>query len=121
MPEHRDSGADDGRGCRAHRRGEHCESCAGGHSQGFASLKAQPPEYVTCPNCGCAARVGLHGGGSCQQCFTPFRVSCSRCGQLGAVAYGVCGSCQTADREPQGESMRLFTPAPTQLPGQLSM
>lgn len=39
---HRDSGADDGRGCRTHRQGGHCPDCAGGMSQGFAITKAKP-------------------------------------------------------------------------------
>jgi hypothetical protein len=29
-----------------------------------------------------------------------------------------CESCREADRAPQGEAVRLFTPAPAQLPGQ---
>jgi hypothetical protein len=77
-------------------------------------------EYTTCPKCGCSCRVRA-GGGTCQQCFTPFRVDCSRCGQVGAVAYGVCDPCQQATRAPQGEAMRLFAPAPNQIPGQLNL
>ena len=79
------------------------------------------PEYVTCPRCGCSARVGLHHSAHCVQCFTTFRtdISCPGCGQLGRDT--VCDSCREADREPQGESMRLFTPAPNQIPGQLAL
>jgi hypothetical protein len=44
---------------------------------------------------------------------------CSRCGQMSDAA-GVCASCRTLERKPQGETVRLFEPAPTQLPGQLN-
>lgn len=33
---------------------------------------------------------------------------------------GRCGACVQRDREPQGSPVRLFEPAPTQLPGQTS-
>lgn len=58
---------------------------------------------------------------------------CERCGQscitihpdgwsvpmlsTGAI---VCEPCQQREREPQGETVRLFEPAPTQLEGQMS-
>jgi hypothetical protein len=78
------------------------------------------PDHVTCPRCGCAARVGPHHSAHCVQCFTSFRtdVACPRCGQLGRA--DVCTTCRDADRQPQGEAMRLFTPAPTQIPGQFA-
>lgn len=54
-------------------------------------------------------------------------VNCAPCGQVTLVsershmlAAFVCESCQSADREPQGEAVRLFEPAPTQITGQLS-
>ena len=43
MPEHRSSGADDGRGCRAYRQGQPCGVCDGLLSQGFANTKAKSP------------------------------------------------------------------------------
>jgi hypothetical protein len=76
--------------------------------------------HVTCPRCGCAARVGAHHSAHCVQCFTTFRtdIACPSCGQLGRDT--VCDSCRTTAREPQGEAVRLFEPAPTQLDGQLA-
>jgi hypothetical protein len=45
-----------------------------------------------------------------------------RCGQhavaLEAGAPRVCDACRDLARAPQGEAVRLFTPAPAQLPGQ---
>lgn len=46
-------------------------------------------------------------------------VECPRCGQLREIS-GVCEWCRKADREPQGEAVKLFEPAPTQIPGQLA-
>jgi hypothetical protein len=54
---------------------------------------------------------------------------CPRCGQTVASDRDpllfvvnhvpmVCDSCRERDREPQGETVRLFTPAPAQMPGQ---
>jgi hypothetical protein len=31
---------------------------------------------------------------------------------------GPCAACVQSDREPQGEAVRLFTPAPASMPGQ---
>jgi len=56
--------------------------------------------------------------------------ACTRCDQTMTTTYGeyvhgaepmVCDTCRKAEREPQGEAVRLFTPAPTQLDGQLSL
>jgi hypothetical protein len=33
----------------------------------------------------------------------------------------VCVACRTTDRAPQGETVRLFEPAPIQVPGQLAL
>jgi hypothetical protein len=55
---------------------------------------------------------------------------CPRCGQTVASDRDphliveeriprVCDTCLTRDREPQGERVRLFTPAPAVMPGQL--
>lgn len=48
---------------------------------------------------------------------------CTRCGQtvITREAVPMCATCRKADRAPQGESMRLFTPAPNPIPGQLSL
>ena len=43
-----------------------------------------------------------------------------RCGQLSGDER-VCDSCRDLEREPQGETVRLFQPAPAQIPGQASM
>jgi hypothetical protein len=40
-----------------------------------------------------------------------------KCGQLSGDEK-VCDACRDLARAPQGEAVRLFTPAPTQLPGQ---
>jgi hypothetical protein len=52
---------------------------------------------------------------------TPQDGACYRCGQMTpgyARTFGECAKCREADRAPQGEAVRLFTPAPAQLPGQ---
>jgi hypothetical protein len=48
---------------------------------------------------------------------------CARCGQvvITRAAVPMCETCQKLARAPQGEPMRLFTPAPTQLAGQLTL
>lgn len=48
---------------------------------------------------------------------------CERCGQAGIVRIrpNVCDSCKAKERAPQGEVVRLFAPAPTQIPGQLTI
>jgi hypothetical protein len=54
-----------------------------------------------------------------------YATDCARCGQLGAVTDltngRVCQACHAQDRQPQGEAMRLFAPAPNQIPGQLNL
>jgi hypothetical protein len=32
--------------------------------------------------------------------------------------FGICDACRALERQPQGEAVRLFTPAPAQMPGQ---
>jgi hypothetical protein len=47
-----------------------------------------------------------------------------RCGQRIAVPPAhvhLCATCVAALRAPQGETVKLFEPAPAQLPGQLSL
>jgi hypothetical protein len=54
---------------------------------------------------------------------------CLRCGQRPAPIIetrcgpfcGYCDACRDLARAPQGEAVRLFTPAPAQLPGQLNL
>lgn len=73
----------------------------------------------------------------CKRCRNaeakPNPMACERCGQscvtveqdgyswpmlrTGAI---VCLSCQDRERDPQGEAVRLFTPAPNQIQGQMS-
>jgi hypothetical protein len=49
-------------------------------------------------------------------------IDCERCGQYRTLnVSGVCEICRAAERQPQGEAVRLFTPAPAQLPGQLNL
>jgi PHP family Zn ribbon phosphoesterase len=90
------------------------------------------PAHVTCPRCGCAARVGAHHSAHCVQCFTSFRTDtpaedhfrqCVRCGQTVITRADVprCETCQRLERQPQGEATRLFTPARNQIPGQLAL
>lgn len=45
---------------------------------------------------------------------------CPRCGQIVITHADVvrCATCAELERRPQGESMRLFAPAPAQLEGQ---
>jgi hypothetical protein len=54
------------------------------------------------------------------------QVCCDRCGQLTTYHADehfyddvICGACREAEREPQGEPLRLFAPVPAQIPGQL--
>jgi hypothetical protein len=61
----------------------------------------------------------LPSGVSCALCSTP--EPCPRCGQTGTMCGEVCMNCRKLDRKPQGEVVRLFTPAPNQIPGQLSL
>jgi hypothetical protein len=49
--------------------------------------------------------------------------TCARCGQVVITRAEVpkCQVCREIERRPQGEAVRLFTPAPAQLPGQLNL
>jgi DnaJ-class molecular chaperone len=76
--------------------------------------------HITCPRCGCAARVTSHDSAHCVQCFTTFRTCCASCGQMGAT-IGPCDTCRALERAPQGESLALFTPAPAMMAGQTHM
>lgn len=55
---------------------------------------------------------------------------CPRCQQISAPATAapdapwvsiVCNACRAIERQAQGEAMRLFSPAPNQIPGQLAL
>lgn len=52
-----------------------------------------------------------------------FSGSCFKCGQVkqDPRPFGACPSCLEAQRKPQGEPVRLFEPAPTQITGQQGM
>lgn len=59
--------------------------------------------------------------------MTAIPVNCARCGQVmlasadsHMLAAFVCLTCVKVEHEPQGEAVRLFTPAPNQLDGQLN-
>lgn len=56
--------------------------------------------------------------------LTNWAVKCERCGQVAIATIRdgslVCEPCRSLEREPQGEAMRLFAPAPNQTPGQLT-
>ena len=48
--------------------------------------------------------------------------SCPRCGQSSITEAAVCDSCRAADRAAAAtQTLRLFAPAPTQLPGQTGL
>lgn len=51
-----------------------------------------------------------------------FSASCYECGQVKADPrpFGACPACLEAQRLPQGQAVRLFEPAPTQLEGQMT-
>jgi hypothetical protein len=67
-----------------------------------------------------AGFCGLPPGVSCALCSAA--PPCPRCGQTSSAMCGeVCVACRTTDRAPQGETVRLFEPAPIQVPGQLAL
>jgi hypothetical protein len=49
-------------------------------------------------------------------------MTCTRCGQASITRQtpNVCETCKAVERRKQGETVRLFEPAPTQMPGQMS-
>jgi hypothetical protein len=64
---------------------------------------------MNCPNCDAIPATRLAENTSC--------------------GYPICAKCgvywpspeSPAERQPQGEAVRLFTPAPNQIPGQLAL
>lgn len=99
--------------------------------------------HAWCIFCRCRNGGAVAGDGLCDECRASNRVAphparyghgsavweCSRCGQRHAVALAgagqippnICEPCQQQDRKPQGEAVRLFEPAPNQIPGQLAL
>lgn len=83
---------------------------------------------VDCPRCGKSCPIGPHHSAHCSHCFTSWRTdheprlpyACRGCGQL-QDHLGLCPRCHGLEREPQGQAVRLFEPAPTQIPGQLGL
>jgi hypothetical protein len=79
--------------------------------------------HVACSRCGQASPVEgdayVLAAFTCENCRGR-QSACLSCGQV-QPHIGLCGPCATRSREPQGEAMRLFTPAPTQIAGQLAM
>lgn len=59
---------------------------------------------------------------ACPECTSHFH-SCARCGQVVITRADppICETCRKVEREPQGEAVRLFTPAPAQIAGQLAL
>jgi hypothetical protein len=57
--------------------------------------------------------------------LTNYPVVCEECGQIAVceikAAALICPPCRDLTRAPQGEAVRLFTPAPARLPGQLNL
>jgi hypothetical protein len=97
------------------------------------------PEHVPCPHCGlCAADAD---GFACDYCRgyahrpsgQTLRPRCRHCGETfvsllgaGSDAGRFCSACAQYEgfpdaNVPQGEAVRLFTPAPAQMPGQTSL
>jgi hypothetical protein len=88
-------------------------------------------DISTCPHCGCgySSHLGAdtRAGRFCVQCGQyagfpdanagPRLPYACGCGQLSDTP-GACDACREADRAPQGEAVRLFTPAPAEMPGQ---
>lgn len=54
----------------------------------------------------------------------PMAATCTSCGQTATTRDrsqpAICGRCRDELRAPQGEAVRLFQPAPAQIPGQLN-
>lgn len=71
-----------------------------------------------CDTCGLRSHYRLPFERECASCAS--KRSCGTCGQL-QVTAGACDACQTLEREPQGDAVKLFEPAPEQMPGQLGM
>jgi hypothetical protein len=72
--------------------------------------------YDECVRCG--AQVAFYSEGAKRG----FEAENARRVQAGRAPFlHVCDPCRRLDRAPQGEAVRLFTPAPAQLPGQLNL
>src|SRR4051812_25912352 len=91
--------------------------------------------YLRCQDCGWAFPAehtaviyegpnGFEVGEKCSECDGHLDAvhdsgECPRCGQTGGET--VCPGCRKIEREPQGEAMRLFAPAPTRITGQMHL
>jgi hypothetical protein len=72
--------------------------------------------YSECVRCG--AQVAFYSEGA----LRGFQAENARREAAGREPFpSICEPCRRLDRQPQGESMRLFTPAPNQIPGQLGL
>jgi hypothetical protein len=57
----------------------------------------------------------------CRYCGKPFVSLLGAGTEAGRFCAARCDACRDLTRAPQGEAVRLFTPAPAQLPGQLNL
>jgi len=83
------------------------ERCACGDVLVIAG-EPEPPRPFACRRCGQVMAV-------CDKCPVSVNAKSCPCGRA------LCAACDAFDREPQGEAMRLFVPAPSQIPGQLGL
>jgi hypothetical protein len=82
-----------------------CDDCRASYAPGHPC--AHPARYghgSVVWSCGCGQLHAVHLAGDGSQ-----------------VPPNLCPSCKAKAREPQGEAMRLFSPAPNQLAGQLTL
>lgn len=71
--------------------------------------------YSECTRCG--AQVAFYSEGA----LRGFNAENARREAAGRQPFRcVCEPCRKIEREPQGESVKLFEPAPNQMPGQLA-
>jgi hypothetical protein len=85
-----------------------CPEC--GAEPGALCVDVKPVLHLARYDVGRAAVVAEHGPQSKPG-------ECPRCAQTSDTG-DVCQPCRRLERQPQGETVRLFEPAPNQLPGQ---
>lgn len=73
---------------------------------------------TACQSCGATTRDDRLCVICAEQLAAEAPLSVCGCGQLALTDTGRCAACVMADRAPQGETVRLFEPAPAQLAGQ---
>jgi hypothetical protein len=71
--------------------------------------------YDECIRCGAQMAFYSEGAKRGFEAENARRVTAGR-----APFLRVCDPCRTLERKPQGETVKLFEPAPNQMPGQLS-